>query len=288
VKLLDGEHRTSNIEHRTSKAGSFGAPFDVRCFLATLALLFLCGCCAGKKTFIGSRPFDFQHDTFSYGNGLVWEYYYDDNGKWMHQRREPEPDYHHHCFVVARSARQFFQNARFDPALPVATEEEYRKLVERVVSIDPARTLSEEKKIVIPGYANLRAFSEEHEKILKAECGGAWRSYFQRGHWRVILPFSRGHQQRTAEQLVEDLKQNRPPVVHIICFPSLSINHALLLFDVKENEKTIDFFAYDPNRPDKPKMLTFDRASRTFNYPANDYFPGGDVDIYEIYRSWLY
>ena len=250
-------------------------------------LALLCGC-ATHHDFVGSRPFDFQKDTFSYANELVWEYHFDANGKWVHQKREPEPDYTHHCFVVVRSARQFFQFARFEPDLPIADEAAYRNLIRRVVSVDPARALPESKRIVIPGYPDLRAFSLAQEKLLEAECGGAWHSYFQRGHWRMIFPFNRKSQAGTAERLITDLKQNRPPVVHIVRFPQLTINHAMLLFDSTETGKEIRFMAYDPNAPDKPATLTFDRASKTFSLPANDYFPGGRVDVYEIYRSWDY
>jgi hypothetical protein len=247
----------------------------------------LCGC-AGRPQFVGERPFDFQKDTFSYPNALVWDYHFDDNGKWVHQRHEPEPDYTHHCFVVARSARQFFENAKFDPAQPVVSEEVYGRLIRRVVSVDPSHPLLDSEKIVIPGYANLREFSAAQEKVLKADCGGAWQSYFQRGHWRMVFPFSRAHQERTVERLLADLKENRPPVVHVVRFPQLTINHSVLLFDAQETDKEILFSVYDPNKPDSPKTLTFDRANRTFTFPGNDYWPGGRVDIYEIYRSWDY
>ena len=170
----------------------------------------------------------------------------------------------------------------------MADEATYRKLIRRVVSVDPARVLPESKKIVIPGYADMRAFSLAQEKLLKAECGDAWQSYFQRGHWRMTFPFSRNNQAEMAGRLIADLKQNRPPVVHIVRFPQLTINHAMLLFDSNETEKEVRFMAYDPNEPDKPATLTFDRARRTFLLPANDYFPGGRVDAYEIYRSWNY
>lgn len=257
--------------------------------LTTLLLLLFCLCgCAGRQQFVGSRPFDFQTDTFAFANQLVWDYHYDDQGKWVHERHEPEPDYTHHCFVVTRSARQFFQHARFDPAKPIADEATYRRLIREVVSLDPTRVLSEENKIVIPGYTDLRAFSEAQEKLLKAECGGAWQSYFQRGHWRIVMPFSRASQDRAAKAILDDLKQNRPPVVHVIRFPQLTINHALLIFDARQTDQTIKFIAYDPNKPDKPKTLLFDRASRTFNFASNDYWPGGKLNVYEIYRSWLF
>ena len=154
--------------------------------------------------------------------------------------------------------------------------------------MDPSHPLPDSKKIVIPGYANLREFSAGQELLLKAECGGAYQSYFQRGHWRMVFPFSRTHQNRTAEQLLEDLKENRPPVVHVVRFPQLTINHSVLLFGARETDKEILFSVYDPNKPDSPKILNFDRTSRTFSFAGNDYWPGGRVDIYEIYRSWDY
>jgi len=255
-------------------------------FAATL-LLGMCGC-ASRQPFVGARPFDFQKDSFAYANDLVWEYHFDTNGKWVHQRREPAPDYTHHCFVVARSARQFFENARFDATQPVADGATYRRLIRRVVSVDPSHSLPEAKKIVIPGYADLRDFSAGQEVPLKAECGGAWQSYFQRGHWRMVFPFGRSHQARTADELLADLKQNRPPVVHVVRFPQLTINHSVLLFGATETEKEILFSVYDPNKPDAPKVLNYDRATRTFDFAGNDYWPGGRVDIYEIYRTWNY
>src|SRR4051812_20433740 len=197
------EHRTSNAERRIFRRG-----IVCRLALCSALLMTLCSC-ASHRQFVGSRPFDFEKDTFAYPNDLIWEYHFDASGKWVHQRREPQSDYTHHCFVVARSARQFFENATFDPAQPVAGEKTYRRLIRRVVSIDPSHPLPDAKKIVIPGYANLRDFSAAQEHLLKDECGGASQSYFQRGHWRMICPFSRTHQQRTAEQLLMDLKQNR-------------------------------------------------------------------------------
>ena len=278
------EHRTPNAERRTLDKQS---SLVFLMFICAALFLTLCGCASHRK-FVGTRPFDFQKDSFAYANDLVWEYHFDANGKWVHQRREPQPDYTHHCFVVARSARQFFENATFDASQPIADAATYRRLIRRVVSVDPSHPLADSKKIVIPGYANLREFSAGQEHLLKDECGGAYQSYFQRGHWRMVFPFSRKHQDRTVEQLLGDLKENRPPVVHVVRFPQLTINHSVLLFGARETDKEILFSVYDPNKPDSPKVLNFDRASRTFSFAGNDYWPGGRVDIYEVYRSWNY
>ena len=255
------------------------------CLLVALAS----GCAsASHQTDPSSRHFDFAKDTFAYENGLVWEYRYDSNGKWTSRRRQPKPSYSQHCFVVSRSACQFFENAVFAPALPSADEATYRRLIRQLVSTNPRTTLPEERKIVFPGYADLRSFSQAHERLLKEECGGAWQCYFQRGNWRMIFPFNRGQQEHVANSLQETLHQNAVAVVHLVRFPQLSINHAVVIFDAQEDSKKIQFSTYDPNQPDQPVMITFDRATRTFNLAPNAYFPGGRVDVYPIYDQLLY
>lgn len=257
--------------------------------LLLLSLVLLAGCASrGPIQPANTRPFEFPTDTFTFANELVWEYHYDEKGKWEHQRREPQPDYTHHCFVVARSARQFFQHARFDPSAPVASQETYRELIREVVSRDPARNVPDDARVVIPGYSNLRDFSKAWETTLKEECGGIWQSYSQRGHWRMIFPFSKGHQQKTAERLWQCVSSNRPPVVHLVRFPKITINHAVLVFAAREAPNQIEFSCYDPNDPSAPVLLSFDQEECRFFFPTNDYFKGGRVDVYEVYRSWNY
>lgn len=254
-------------------------------FLLVLTAL-LSGCTSTVQP--GKRAFNFQTDTFAFPNELVWEYYYDVNGKWVNRPRQPPPDYTHHCFVVARSAMQFFDFARFDASQPVADAATYRKLIDKVISHRPTQVSADADKVIIPGYADLRSFSEAQEPLLKRECGGAWQSYFQRGHWRMIAPLSRHYQQRMAKQLLGEIQENQPAVVHLERFPHMTINHAVVLYAASETEKEIVFTTYDPNNPRKPAMLTYDRAKRTFFFPANDYFEGGRVDVYEVYRGWQY
>ena len=141
---------------------------------------------------------------------------------------------------------------------------------------------------MIPGYAGLREFSVAWEALLKRECGGAWQSYFQRGNWRMVFPFTRAHQQNEADRLLSILEQGGLPVVHVLRFPQLTINHTVLLFSARSHAGTIEFRAYDPNIPEREVILCFDRATRTFTWPALPYFVGGRVDVYEIYRGWIY
>jgi hypothetical protein len=145
------------------------------------------------------------------------------------------------------------------------------------------------QKVVIPGYPNLREFSRDHTELLQRKSGGAWQSYFQRGHWRMIFPLTRGHQQRTVEHLLTDLQQHRPAIVHIVRFPSLAINHALLVYAAEYSGDHIRFLAYDANNAKTPVPLTYHRKDRRFTLPPNSYFPrGGRVDVYRIFVGLLY
>jgi len=252
-------------------------------------LALVVGCASPHHLDTGSnKPFHFETDTFAFPNELTWTYEYDAKGKWTTHTRKPKPAYSQHCFIVARSTRQFYLNARFDASQPVADPATYRRLIRRVVSSNPRKGRADPEKIVIPGYPNLRSFSEAQEHLLKAECGPAWKSYVQRGHWRIVFPFSRHHQQNTARVLLAEIGFGRPVVVHLVRFPQLTINHALVVFGAKQEENEIQFLAYDPNRPAEPRILNYDRGTRTFLLAANDYFPGGRVDVYQVYHKWDY
>jgi hypothetical protein len=257
-------------------------------FPLSLVLLVAVGCANTKDPAPPARRFAFERDTIAFPNGLLWIYHYDDKGHWTTETRHPKSDYTQHCFVVARTTRQFFLNARFDPTLPCADDETYRKLIRRVVDTTPRHALPEDQRIVFPGYQDLRSFSGAQERLLKEECGAWWQSYVQRGNWRMVFPFSRKHQQQMAQRLLQDLQRHEPLVVHIARFPQLTINHALVIYDAAEEPERIRFMTYDPNHPVEPIEITYDRGTRTFELAPNDYFRGGRVDLYEIYGKWCY
>jgi hypothetical protein len=260
-----------------------------RVFALLLLLALLAGCAApNPQASAGGRRFDFRKDTFAYANDLVWEYGYETNGNWTSHRRAPASDYTLRCFVVARSAAQFFEHARFDPAQPVADQATYRQLIRQVVTSSPRKNSDSASTIIIPGYPNLRGFSSAQETLLKAECGGFLQSYFQRGNWRMIFPFSRDHQASTLRELLDQIAKNRVAVVHLVRFPQLSINHAVVVYDAKLADRDAFLSAYDPNDPEKPVSIVYDGVTRTFMLPPTGYFPGGRVDIYQVYHRWNY
>jgi hypothetical protein len=235
----------------------------------------------------GPRRFDFARDTFAFENQTFWEYHFEAaSGKTSFTRREPKPDYGHRCFVLTRAARQFLFHARFDETQKAGDDQACRRLIRAVMARNVRERIEPGKQIVIPGSADLRQFSQAREPLLKAECGGAWRSYVLRSHWRMVFPISRAHQARTAASLAASLEQNVPPIIHLVKFPSLTINHSMILFAAAQTDAGLEFQAYDPNNPAGLVRLSFDPKTRTFTLPPNGYWAGGAVDIIEIYRSW--
>ena len=233
------------------------------------------------------RQFDFNRDRFGFANELAWEYQADPRtGRLSFRPQVPKPEYTHRCFVLARAARQFLHHARFDAALKNAGDAAYRRLVREVLSRSPRKSCAEKDQVVIPGYASLREFSAAQEKMFKAECGGRWRSYVLRSHWRMVFPISRTHQQWTAGRLLAALKRGVSPIIHLVKFPALTINHGMIVFAATETENGHEFSACDPNDAERPARLAYDRATRTFSLPPNRYWAGGELNIIEIYQSW--
>ncbi len=138
---------------------------------------------------------------------------------------------------------------------------------------------------MIPGFESLHEFSQERVDLLKDESSGAWRSYWQRGHVRMVFPFTCRHQERTAQGLLNSLEQVGVTVVHLVQFPRLQINHAVVVFDVEVGDEKIKCCVYDPNEPDVPAVLKYDRTLRRFAFPANTYFPGGYLNVFKIYSG---
>ncbi len=237
----------------------------------------------------GTHPFQFERDTFAFAHQLVWEYRFEaSTGAMTAVRANPPPTYYHRCFVMVRSARQFFYHAQFEPNRPAPEEAICRRLVRMIVSRNPRRVSTQPERVVIPGYEGLRSLSEAWEPLLKAECGGPWESYFLRSHWRMVFPVWRRHEQRTALRLERSLRAGGTPVVHLFRFPHVTINHGILLFAVTAANGELRFRAYDPNIPAHPVELIYRQADRTFEFPRNHYWVGGRLHVVEIYRNWIY
>jgi hypothetical protein len=233
--------------------------------------------------------FSFERDTFPFANELVWEYHFDPTtGRMSTFQTQPPPTYSHRCFVLVRSVRQFLYHALFDSSQPRTSPSNYQRLVSEVVSRSPRRRSAPGREIIIPGYVGLREFSQECESILKANCGGPVQSYFVRSHWRMVFPITRTHQERMARQLAAGLAAGNTPIVHLFRFPRITINHGILLFGVREESDRSVFDVYDPNIPEHPLQLYYWKAKRAFDFPPTKYWPGGPLNLFEMFLGGLY
>jgi hypothetical protein len=256
--------------------------------VVALALTVFLGCALRTLPAHPDRPpFRFPADSFAFSNETIWEYVVDAAaGSVSWYQREPRPAFALRCGTMVRAARQFWATARFDSAAPTADPGTYARLVRAVLRTDPRRP--SEERVVIPGYPDLRSFSLAQETLLKTMLAGPWQTYVQRGNWRMIFPFGRRHQQRVARRLLGSLGRGWPPIVHVLRYPELTINHLVLVFAAEETPAEIRFHAYDPNDDGRPVLLTYDRAARVFSYSTTVYFPGGPVKAYEVYDGLLY
>jgi hypothetical protein len=232
------------------------------------------------------RPFSFATDTFSFANETVWNYV---NGSV--QKESPgarKREYTRHCFVVTRAAVQFWKFARFDPReKPLPPGELARRIREVTGRSTWLPALPPEKRVVFPGYASLRAISAAEPGIFQANIGLGWPVYFRAGNMPITFPASRGMEAALNDEMVRDLRANTPTIVWLYLFPSLKINHVVVVFQVRREGNLFHYTVYDPNYAAAPKQLTFDATTGAFSYQPTFYFMGGAVTARAIYRGVL-
>jgi hypothetical protein len=230
------------------------------------------------------RPFQFSTDTFAFANETVWNY--------VGGSVQPESptakkrDYTRHCFVLTRAAVQFWKFARFVPdAKPLAHDEMVRRIREVTGRSVWLPGLSKAQRIAFPGYANLRELSKAEPGTFQANIGLGWPIYFRPGNAPIAIPASLSTEARLNDEIYRDLRQNYPTIVWLYKFPSLKINHVVVIFAGRREGKVYRYTVYDPNYADAPKRLTFDAVTRTFSYQPTFFFTGGEVTARAIYRG---
>jgi len=231
-------------------------------------------------------PFTYATDTFSFANETVWNYV----GGEVHQESPgaKKRQYTRHCFVVTRAAVQFWKFARFDPAAPPLPDDQIALRIREVTGRSvwlPA--LPPAQRIVFPGYANLRQASAARPGLFQANIGLGWPIYFRAGNMAIVAPVPRSTQAHLNAEIFRDLQIGEPSIVWLYNFPSLNINHVVVIFSVKQVGKLSRYQVYDPNYASGPKQLRFDAATRTFTYQPTFYFKGGAVTARAVYRGVL-
>ena len=134
---------------------------------------------------------------------------------------------------MSRAAEQFRNFARFDPSLPPPDDDTLARLVRRVTGRGAWRSpLPPEKRVVIPGYADLRSLSEARALIVQENIGLGWTAYIRVGNWRMFPAFLNGptQQRHTQERLEGCIARNDLFIGYLTTYPSLSVNHAIVIY----------------------------------------------------------
>ena len=186
---------------------------------------------------------------------------------------------------------QFRKFARFD--LRGAPLDD-TQLAQRVRAV--SRTLAwhaplpENERIVFPGYANLRQMSKARAEVFKENIGSGFITYFRPGNGRMFFEHSRKYPERTHASLDAALSHGDLFVGYLSTYPKLSINHAVLVYARKKSvpgDELEHYLAYDPNRAEEPRELTWSPRERAFAYQKDIDFIGGFVRVYQSYGKPL-
>ena len=200
---------------------------------------------------------EFGVDTFAFRNDSR-----------IHHRGKPDI-YCNRCFLMARAVGQFQRFARFEADGPRLDPAAYAARVWQVIRRGAWRApLPAARRVVIPGYPSLHAFSAAEEAAVKAGLRGRLWTLVHPTNWRMTFPSLPGQQERVARETMTELRAGRPVQLFVTDFPRIELNHSVLAFDYQASgPDTVDFVVYDPNDPAGPGVVRFDRRDERF-HPA--------------------
>ena len=232
--------------------------------------------------------FRFDRDTFAFANQTVFEYR--EGRPYARKKSNQWGDvYNRRCFVLCRTATQFYKFARFDPRSAPLDD---KALAARIRSVTRqqawAAPLPEDQRVVFPGYANLREMSKARLHVVQKNIGLGWPTYIRMGNFRMFYRHDLNYQEKTHANLDAALARGDLFVGYLSTYPSLAINHSILVYAQKtassENEH---YLVYDPNHGEAPRQLTWSPREHAFSYKKDSDFIGGFVRIYQVYGKWL-
>ena len=240
--------------------------------------------------------FRFAVDTFAFANETVFIYPHGYAEARKPVAGEPAPAFTLRCFAMCRSVEQFRKFARFDASLPPPDDTKLatlvRKVTHRTVWQDP---LPPDQLTVIPGYANLHDLSLERPLVVQRNLGGGWTTYLRPGNYRMLAFWWNGpsEQARTRRTLEKVLARHDLFVAYLTTYPSLSINHAVLLYGRRPASPAdavaglVRYRVYDPNHPEAPREMVYNTRCQEFSYQKDWDFVGGKVTVLQVYGRWL-
>lgn len=233
------------------------------------------------------RPMSYPRDFYAFKNETVWNY----GGGAVQSgpdTAKKQRQYTRRCFVLCRSTVQFWKFAKFDPTLrPLgddAMARRIREVCERSVWLP---VLADKDRIVIPGYHDLREASAARGDVFRSNVGLGWPIYFRPGNFPITVPVDRSTEARVNSEIYHDLEMSYPTIIWAYRFPSLKLNHVLVVYNCRRDAQTYHYLVYDPNYNDRSGRLDYDIKSRSFSYMPTYYFKGGYTNVRAIYRGLL-
>src|SRR6266446_3375331 len=239
-----------------------------------------------------AADFNYYRDTLAFANTTVFAY---EHGKIVShhnffERKKPDR-YTRRCFVMTRTVEQFYKFARFDPNSPLLDESELHKRIRAVTRKPPWHDpLPPEKRIVFPGYRNLREMSQAHTRLMQRNIGLGWVAYLRPGNFRMFYLHNRTYQEKAHQELEQTLARGEFFIAYLSDYPILHINHSVLVYThdgQRSPDGTDHYLVYDPNHPDAPRHLKWLPAKREFDYQKDQEFVGGFTRVFHVYGKFL-
>src|SRR2546423_2252537 len=265
---------------------SLGRPKAGRSCACIAAILF--GIAAASAWAGSADGFNPNRDTLSFANWTVFTY---ENGKIVSHKNQYGHHYSRRCFVMTRTVEKFYKFARFEPKAPRADDRELTKRVRDITRRSPWHdSLPSEKRVVIPGYRNLRQLSQDKMPLMQRNIGLGWVVYLRPGNVRMFYLHDKNYQVKTHDQLERALANHEFFIAYLSDFPILHINHSVLVYKYdkpRSAEETDHYLVYDPNHPEAPRHLEWLPQKREFNYQKDREFAGGLTRVFQVYGKFL-
>lgn len=231
------------------------------------------------------HPLEYPRDTYAFKNETVWNY----GGGSVQSGPDTKKNrrqYTRRCFVLSRSVVQFWKFAKFDPhGKPLddkALAARIRQVTGRSVWLP---ILAGRDRIVIPGYHDLHEASADRPDVFRENIGLGWPIYFRPGNFPIAVPVDRSTEARVNREIFHDLRENYPTIIWAYRFPSLKLNHVLVIYKGTRDADGYHYLVVDPNYDDRTMHLDYDDKTRSFSYQPSYYFKGGYVNVRAIYRG---
>ena len=251
------------------------------CFAAILVVF--CEAKAGPNA-----GFDFHRDTLSFANWTVFSY---ENGRIVSHKNQFGHHYSRRCFVMTRTVDQFYKFARFEPKAPRLNDRDLAKRVRDITRRQPWHDpLPVEKRVVIPGYPNLRKLSQDRTDLIQRNIGLGWVVYLRPGNVRMFYEHSKKYQQHSHDELERTLARGEFFIAYLSDFPILHINHSVLVYKhsrPRSADGSDHYLVYDPNHPDRPRHLEWLPETKEFSFEKDREFAGGFTRVFQVYGKAL-